>query len=80
MAANPSDVRKPGDVAGVPYNKNNDLGLTRKPTSSSTRDETYVKVAGQWAYLYRAIDKNGEIIDFMLSPRRTAKPARRFVG
>ena len=42
--------------------------------------ETYVKVAGQWAYLYRAIDKNGDIIDFMLSPRRTAKSARRFLG
>jgi transposase-like protein len=32
-------------------------------------DETYVKVAGKWAYLYRALDKNGQIIDFMLSPR-----------
>jgi hypothetical protein len=41
-------------------------------TDASWRvDETYVKVAGQWAYLYRAIDKNGETIDFMLSPRRT---------
>ncbi len=43
-------------------------------------DETYVKVAGQWAYFYRAIDKNGETIDFMLSWRRTAKSARRFLG
>ncbi len=50
-------------------------------TDASWRvDETYVKVAGQWAYLYRAIDKNGETIDFMLSPRRTAKSARRFLG
>lgn len=50
-------------------------------TDASWRaDETYVKVAGQWAYLYRAIDKNGDIIDFMLSPRRTAKSARRFLG
>ncbi len=49
-------------------------------TDTSWRvDETYVKVAGQWAYLYRAIDKNGDI-DFMLSPRRTAKSARRFLG
>jgi transposase, IS6 family len=39
-----------------------------------------VRVAGQWAYLYRAIDKNGDLIDFMLSPRRTAKSARRFLG
>jgi transposase, IS6 family len=50
-------------------------------TGASWRvDETYVKVAGQWAYLYRAIDKSGDIIDFMLSPRRTAKSARRFLG
>lgn len=49
-------------------------------TDASWRvDETYVKVAGQWAYLCRAIDKNGETIDFMLSPRRTAKSARRFL-
>jgi IS6 family transposase len=50
-------------------------------TDASWRvDETYVRVGGEWAYLYRAIDKNGEIIDFMLSPRRTAKSARRFLG
>jgi transposase-like protein len=50
-------------------------------TDASWRvDETYVRVRGQWAYLYRAIDKNGETIDFMLSPRRTAKSARRFLG
>jgi transposase-like protein len=50
-------------------------------TDASWRvDETYVKVAGRWGYLYRAIDKNGETIDFMLSPRRTAKSARRFLG
>jgi IS6 family transposase len=50
-------------------------------TDASWRvDETYVKVAGKWAYLYRALDKNGHIIDFMLSPRRTAKSARRFLA
>ena len=50
-------------------------------TDASWRvDETYVKVAGEWAYLYRAIDKNGATIDFMLSSRRTAKSARRFLG
>jgi transposase-like protein len=30
-------------------------------------DETYVKVAGRWRYLYRAVDQNGQIIDVMLS-------------
>jgi transposase-like protein len=50
-------------------------------TDASWRvDETYVKVAGRWGSLYRAIDKNGETIDFMLSPCRTAKSARRFLG
>jgi transposase-like protein len=50
-------------------------------TDASWRvDETYVKVAGVWAYLYRAVDKNGDTIDFMLSPRRTAKSAKRFLG
>jgi transposase-like protein len=33
-------------------------------------DETYVKVAGSWAYLYRAVDSAGETIEFMLSPKR----------
>jgi len=50
-------------------------------TDASWRvDETRVKVGGQWAYLHRAIDKNGDTIDFMLSQRRTAKSARRFLG
>jgi transposase, IS6 family len=43
-------------------------------------DGTFVKVGGQRAYLYCAIDKNGETIDFMLSPRRTAKSARHFLA
>lgn len=43
-------------------------------------DETYVKVAGEWVYLYRAIDKNGDTIDFYLSPTRSAKAAKRFLG
>jgi transposase, IS6 family len=41
-------------------------------------DETYVKVAGQWAYLYRAIDQHGQVIDVMLSERRDLAAARRF--
>ncbi|MBM3534540.1 MAG: IS6 family transposase, partial [Alphaproteobacteria bacterium] len=43
-------------------------------------DETYVKVAGEWVYLYRAIDKMGDTIDFYLSPTRRAKAAKRFLG
>lgn len=33
-------------------------------------DETYIKVKGKWTYLYRAIDKQGQTLDFMLSERR----------
>ena len=33
-------------------------------------DETYVKVKGQWVYLYRAVDKFGDTVDFMLSEQR----------
>jgi transposase-like protein len=41
-------------------------------------DETYVKVAGQWRYVYRAIDQFGQVIDVLVSPRRDTKAARRF--
>jgi transposase, IS6 family len=43
-------------------------------------DETYVKVSGRWAYLYRAVDKRGNTLDFYLSSRRNAKAATRFLG
>jgi IS6 family transposase len=43
-------------------------------------DETYVKIRGQWAYLYRAIDKHGNTIDFYLSPTRNTEAAKRFLG
>ena len=41
----------------------------RRPNRSWRVDETYVKVAGSWAYLYRAVDSAGETIEFMLSPK-----------
>ena len=41
-------------------------------------DETYIKVAGQWAYLYRAADQHGQVIDVLLSARRDLAAARRF--
>ena len=51
----------------------------RRPQSRSWRiDETYVKVCGKWAYLYRAVDKFGNTIDFYLSSTRNTKgPGRR---
>jgi transposase-like protein len=41
-------------------------------------DETYVKVAGCWRYVYRAIDQAGRVIDVFVSPRRDGNAARRF--
>jgi transposase-like protein len=42
-------------------------------------DETYVRVGGRWRYLFRAIDKLGQLIDFMLSDRRNTRAAYRFL-
>ena len=41
-------------------------------------DETYVKVAGRWRYVYRAIDQFGQVIDVFLSARRDTMAAHRF--
>jgi transposase-like protein len=42
-------------------------------------DETYVRVGGRWTYLFRAVDKHGQLIDFMLSDRRNTRAAYRFL-
>jgi transposase-like protein len=50
-----------------------------RPTNDSWRvDETYIKVKGKWKYLYRAVDSDGDTIDFMLSSKRDRKAAQRF--
>ncbi|AUB67029.1 IS6 family transposase (plasmid) [Bacillus cereus] len=50
-----------------------------KQTNDSWRvDETYIKVKGQWMYLYRAVDSEGNTIDFYLSKTRNHKAAKRF--
>jgi transposase-like protein len=41
-------------------------------------DETYVKVAGRWRYVYRAIDQFGQVIDVFVSPRRDVNAVHRF--
>jgi putative transposase len=43
-------------------------------------DETYVKIKGEWRYLYRAFDKQGSTVDFLLTVKRDKKAARRFVN
>jgi hypothetical protein len=50
-------------------------------TGSSWRiDETCVKIRSQWAYLYRAVDREGKTVDFRLSPRRNVAAANAFLG
>jgi transposase, IS6 family len=41
-------------------------------------DETYVKIAGRWVYLYRAIDQFGQVIDVLVSEKRDMAATRRF--
>ncbi len=50
-----------------------------KPTNDSWKvDETYIKVNGDWKYLYRAVDSEGNALDFMLNAKRGKKAAKRF--
>jgi transposase-like protein len=51
----------------------------RRPNRSWRVDETYVRVAGRWTYLYRAVDSEGNTIDFMLSPNRDLTAAKQFL-
>ena len=41
-------------------------------------DETYIKVGGQWKYLYRAVDRLGQTVDLLLTAHRDVAAARRF--
>jgi len=50
----------------------------RKSAPSWRIHETYIKVRGKWAYLYRTVDREGKTLDFMLSERRDTAAARRF--
>src|SRR3954464_4190317 len=60
------------------------LRVFRQPHCGSIRvDETYIKVRGQWRYLYRAVDKHGTPVDFLLTAKRDLESvgrAHRFTG
>ncbi|HEY5580667.1 MAG TPA: IS6 family transposase [Rhodoferax sp.] len=52
----------------------------KRPVGRSWRmDETYIKVSGQWKYLYRAVDRAGDTVDFLLTAKRDLAAARRFL-
>src|ERR1700691_4150148 len=52
----------------------------KRPVGSSWRlDETYVRVKGVWKYLYRAVDKTGATVDFLVTAKRGCKAALRFL-
>jgi len=50
----------------------------RRVGGSWRMDETYIKVKGVWKYLYRAVDKQGKTVDFLLTAKRDMAAAKRF--
>jgi putative transposase len=54
------------------------LRKRRRPRQSRYVDETYIKVHGRWCYLYRAIDRDGNLIDTKLSATRDMEAAQKF--
>jgi len=52
----------------------------RKPGVRWRMDETYIRVKGEWKYYYRAVDRDGETIDFLLTSKRDKKAALRFLS
>ena len=54
------------------------LRRRKRPVERSWRmNETYIKVSGQWKYLYRAVDRDGDTVDFLLTAKRDLAAARR---
>ncbi len=55
-------------------------GRKRQVGKSWRMDETYIRVCGHWKYLYRAVDRDGDTVDFLLTARRDEAAARRFLA
>ena len=51
----------------------------KRPGDRWRLDETYIKVKGHWKYYYRAVDKQGNTIDFLLTAKRDTKAALRYL-
>jgi putative transposase len=52
----------------------------KRPVGTSWRiNETYIKIGGQWKYLYRAVDKPDDTVDFLLAAKRELATARRYL-
>ena len=55
------------------------VGTSWRMALGQPLDETYIRVKGQWKYLYRAVDKVGNTVDFLLTAKRDCKAALRFL-
>jgi transposase-like protein len=57
------------------------FGRRKRPVTNKWHvDETYIKVRGRWMYLYRAIDSNGDTVEFWFSERRNLAAAKKFLS
>jgi transposase-like protein len=57
-----------------------EFNVRKRPVTGKWHvDETYIKVRGQWQYLYRAIDSNSDTVEFWFSERRNLTAAKRFL-
>ena len=56
------------------------VGVSWRMALGQPLDETYIRVKGQWKYLYRAVDKVGHTVDFLLTAKRNRKAALRFLS
>ena len=54
-------------------------GNVNQKTSTWHMDETFVRIAGRWLYLFRAVDSHGQTVDFYLSETRDREAAKRFL-